>query len=88
MRFVIAISVHYEWDRVAVDIKTEFLNADWSEEIYVSQLEGFGTPGSEKIVYRLLKELYRLKLANRQWHKTLHAFLISIGIHAITDASL
>ncbi|GJW55156.1 zinc finger, CCHC-type containing protein [Tanacetum coccineum] len=37
-----------------MDVKTEFLNGDLEEEIYMNQPEGFIAPGQERIVCRLV----------------------------------
>ena len=49
-------------------VKTAFLNGDLDEEIYMEQPEGFVAPGQEKKVCKLVKSLYCLKQAPKQWH--------------------
>lgn len=58
------------------DVKTAFLNATLSEEIYVKQPEGF-EEGNK--VWRLLKSLYGLKQAAREWNQLLKSSLMSCG---------
>ncbi|GJW06168.1 retrovirus-related pol polyprotein from transposon TNT 1-94 [Tanacetum coccineum] len=48
-----------------------------SEEVYVSQLDGFVDPDNPNHVYKLNKTLYRLKQAPRAWYDMLSSFLIS-----------
>ncbi|GJV24764.1 putative ribonuclease H-like domain-containing protein [Tanacetum coccineum] len=59
-----------------MDVKTEFLNGELNEEVYVSQLEGFVYPDHPTHVYRLKKALYGLKQAPRAWYNTLSRFLL------------
>nr|GEY05804.1 hypothetical protein [Tanacetum cinerariifolium] len=46
-----------------MDVKTDFLNDELKEEVYVSQPEGFVDPDHPTHVYRLKKALYGLKQA-------------------------
>ncbi|GKF01360.1 integrase, catalytic region, zinc finger, CCHC-type containing protein, partial [Tanacetum coccineum] len=48
-----------------MDVKMEFLNGPFKEEVYVAQPDGFVDPGHLKKVYRLRKALYGLKQALR-----------------------
>ena len=45
------------------------MNGELNEEIYMEQLEGFTVPGLEKKVCRLVKSLYGLRQAPKQWHE-------------------
>ena len=54
-----------------MDIKTTFINGDLDEEIYMEQPERFSTLGQEKKVYKLVKSLYGLKQAAKQYLKSL-----------------
>ena len=51
-----------------MDVKIAFLNGDLEEQIYMEQLEGCVVLGKKKNVCRLVKSLYRLKQAPKQWH--------------------
>ncbi|GJY76586.1 retrovirus-related pol polyprotein from transposon TNT 1-94 [Tanacetum coccineum] len=59
-----------------MDVKTEFLNGELKEEVYVSQPGGFVDPDHPTHVYRLKKALYGLKQAHRAWNDTLSRFLL------------
>ncbi|GJR08749.1 retrovirus-related pol polyprotein from transposon TNT 1-94 [Tanacetum coccineum] len=48
-----------------------------SEEVFVSQPEGFEDPDNPTHVYRLKKALYGLKQAPRAWYDTLSKFLLA-----------
>jgi len=45
----------------------------------MSQPDGYVVPGLVEKVCRLLRALYGLKQAPLQWHKKLHAFLLTLG---------
>nr|GEY77392.1 retrovirus-related Pol polyprotein from transposon TNT 1-94 [Tanacetum cinerariifolium] len=59
-----------------MDVKTDFLNGELKEKVYVSQHEGFVDPDHPTHVYRLKKALYGLKQAPRAWYDTLSRFLL------------
>ncbi|GJZ38674.1 retrovirus-related pol polyprotein from transposon TNT 1-94 [Tanacetum coccineum] len=60
-----------------MDVKTDFLNGEHKEEVYVSQLEGFVGQDNPSHLYKLKKALYGLKQAPRAWYDKLSSFLIS-----------
>ncbi|GJR50675.1 retrovirus-related pol polyprotein from transposon TNT 1-94 [Tanacetum coccineum] len=60
-----------------MDVKTDFLNGELKEEIYVSQPEGFVDEEYLSHVYKLKNALYGLKQAPRAWYDMLSSFLIS-----------
>ncbi|GJX07161.1 retrovirus-related pol polyprotein from transposon TNT 1-94 [Tanacetum coccineum] len=60
-----------------IDVKTDFLNGELKEEVYVSQQEGFVDQHNPSHVYKLKKALYGLKQAPRAWYDMLSSFLIS-----------
>jgi hypothetical protein len=53
-----------------MDVKTTFLNRALDEEIYMEQPTGFVANDQEGIVCKLLKSLYSLKQAPKQWHES------------------
>ena len=68
-----------------LDDKTAFLHGVLEEEMYMEQLEGFKVKGKENFVYKLRKNLYRLKQAPRQWYKKFDSFMISHGYNRTTS---
>jgi hypothetical protein len=71
----------------SADIETAFLNADLQEEIYMRQPRGV-EDGTARVM-RLLKSIYGLKQASREWYKLFHQTLSSLGLkRAISDTSL
>nr|GFA34648.1 retrovirus-related Pol polyprotein from transposon TNT 1-94 [Tanacetum cinerariifolium] len=67
-----------------MDVKTDFLNGDLKEKVYVSQPEGFVDPDHSTHVYHLKKALYRLKQA--PWVGK-HILLVQIYVDDIIFAS-
>jgi len=59
-----------------MDVKSAFLNAVISEEVYVKQPPGFEDLKYPDHVYKLKKSLYGLKQAPRAWYDRLSNFLI------------
>nr|GEU31819.1 hypothetical protein [Tanacetum cinerariifolium] len=57
--------------------KTNFLNNELQEEVYVSQTEGFVDQDNSNHMYRLKKALYGLKQAPHAWFDMLLKFLLS-----------
>jgi hypothetical protein len=71
----------------SVDIETALLNANLQEEIYMRQHRG-GEDGTPRVM-RLLKSIYGLKQASREWYKLFHRTLSSLGLKRVTsDTSL
>nr|GEV31655.1 reverse transcriptase domain-containing protein [Tanacetum cinerariifolium] len=62
-----------------MDAKKAFLNGDLEEEIYMNQPEGFITPGQEGKVCRLVKSLYGLNQAPKQWHQKFDHTMLESG---------
>ena len=49
------------------------------EEVYVSQLEGFGVSGNERKVYKFKKALYGLKQAPQAWYTKIYSYFLGNG---------
>jgi hypothetical protein len=60
-----------------MDVVTAFLNEDLNEEILMEQSEGFGAEDSSQ-VFKLVKSLYVLKQAPRQWHAKIDGFSVRV----------
>eukprot|EP00873_Tetraselmis_striata_P038072 jgi/Tetstr1/458336/TSEL_004301.t1 len=77
--------LQYAWNIHQVDVDTAFLYAPVEEEIYMRPPPGYeqydarGRP----MVLRLLKSMYGLKQSPRNWHNTLHKFLVCYGFQQL-----
>ena len=63
IRLLIAIAVIFYLKIHQMDVKTDFLNRDLKEEIYMDQPKGFVELGQESKVCKLTKSLHGLKQA-------------------------
>ena len=79
MRSLLALATLEDWEIHQVDVKSAFLKGDLDKEIYMQQPEGFQVVGQEKKVCHLLKAIYGLKQASRQWHRKLRSALLDMG---------
>jgi hypothetical protein len=61
-----------------MDVNTTFLNGELEEEIYMDQSDGFAVKGQEGMVCKLLKSLYGMKHAPKQWHEKFDKTLTSV----------
>eukprot|EP00873_Tetraselmis_striata_P002664 jgi/Tetstr1/422928/TSEL_013708.t1 len=61
-----------------IDIETAFPNASLKEEIYMRQPKG-AEDGSDNVL-RLLKSIYGLKQASREWYELIHKTLTGLGL--------
>ena len=69
-----------------MDVKTAFPNDDLNEEVYMEQPEGFLFSRNEKKVCKLVKFLYGLKQASKQWHERFDSSILSNGfVHNSSD---
>ena len=73
---VLANAAHQDWEIEHVDVKSEYLNAQLKETIYMKPPRGVLKPGQEGKVLRLLKGLYGLKQAGRYWHHEMTRVLV------------
>lgn len=78
VRSVIALAVSKGWCMYQMDVYNAFLQGDLDEEVYMEIPNGF-KEGRQHKVCRLIKSLYGLKQASRQWNIKLTATLLSAG---------
>jgi hypothetical protein len=62
----------------STDTETAFLNADLHEEIFMRHPKGVVDGNAH--VLRLLKRIYGLKQASREWYSLFHTTLTSRGL--------
>ncbi|GJV63736.1 zinc finger, CCHC-type containing protein [Tanacetum coccineum] len=62
-----------------MDVKTAFLNGELEEEVYMNQPLGFILSGNENKVCKLIKSMYGLRQAPKQWHQKFDEVVLSNG---------
>nr|GEY29307.1 zinc finger, CCHC-type [Tanacetum cinerariifolium] len=81
IRLLLALAVIQNLVIHQMDVKTTFLNGDLDEEVYMKQPKGFVMPGNEHKVCKMVKLLYRLEQAPKQWHQKFDEVVLSSGFH-------
>ena len=72
-----------------MDVKSDFLNANLSEEIYMQQPPGFITSKTSSLVCKLHKSLYGLKQAPRAWYEKIDTYFLSNSFkRCVSDPNL
>ena len=64
IRILLAIAAHYDYEIWQMDVKTAFLNGNLTEDVYMTQPEGFTSGNGEKVC-KLQRSIYGLKQASR-----------------------
>ena len=77
MRIMIVAMLVWDLDAMVIDVETAFLYGNLEEEIYMDLPEGM--PGTDEECLLLLKSLYGLVQAARQWWKCFVEILKKIG---------
>ena len=60
IRILLSIATHYDYEIWQMDVKTDFLNGNFEEEIYMMQLEGFIAKNQKHLVCKLKRSIYGL----------------------------
>ena len=58
-----------------MDVKTNFLNGDLEEEVYMKQPKGFSSREGAHLIFKLKKFIYGLKQTSRQWYYKFHGVI-------------
>ncbi len=85
LRLLLALANALNLEIHQMDVDSAFLHAHLTEEIYVTQPEGFVSPEHPHHVCHLLKSLYGLKQAPYAWNKAIDAHLLSNGFVPTQD---
>ncbi|WVZ70731.1 hypothetical protein U9M48_019374 [Paspalum notatum var. saurae] len=68
IRILLAVAAYHDYEVWQMDVKMAFLNGNLSEDVHMTQPEGFVDPQNAGKVCKLLKSIYRLKQASRSWN--------------------
>ncbi|WVZ79764.1 LOW QUALITY PROTEIN: hypothetical protein U9M48_027305 [Paspalum notatum var. saurae] len=68
IRILLAIAAYYGYEVWQMDVKTAFLNGNLSEDLYMTQLEGFVDLENARKVCKLRMSIYGLKQASQSWN--------------------
>ena len=79
IRVLLAIAVFYDYEIWQMDVKTAFLNGKLSEDVYMTQPEGFVHPKNSNKVCKLERSIYGLKQASRSWNLCFDQKIREIG---------
>ncbi len=76
LRLILALIATRDLEFELMDVQTAYLNAELKEVVYMAQPDGFASDGSGNAVWRLLKAIYGLKQAGREWNQHLDSFIV------------
>ena len=76
---IITFAAHKGWKFYQLDLKSAFLHGELKEDVFVVQPRGYEKRGSEHMVYKLNKALYRLKQAPKAWFSRIESYFIKEG---------
>ena len=77
IRLLVALASIHNLVIHQMEVKTTFFYRELDEEVYIKQPEGFVLKGHENKVCKLVKSLYGLKQASKQWHQKFDETVLS-----------
>lgn len=93
VKLLLGLAAATGWSLTQMDVSNAFLHGELDEEIYMSLPQGYTPPTGislpSKPVCRLLKSLYGLKQASRQWYKRLSSVFFGANfIQSLADNTM
>lgn len=83
IRLILSDACQNNYHIATFDIKTAFLNGNLSENVYMNQPKGF-EDGTRRVC-KLIKSIYGLKQAPKDWNERITKFLKNLGLEATDD---
>ncbi|GJZ22269.1 putative RNA-directed DNA polymerase [Tanacetum coccineum] len=87
IRIMLAIAAFHDYEIWQMDVKTAFLNGKLTEDVFMTQPEGFENAKYPKRVCNLQKAIYGLKQASRSWNLCFHEKVTQFGFSGSEDES-
>jgi hypothetical protein len=79
IQMFLVYACHKKFEVYQMDVKSDFLNGDLKEEVYMEQTKGFQLSDNPDFVCKLKKALYGLKQAHCAWYYRLDKYLLDKG---------
>jgi hypothetical protein len=68
VRILLGIAAYFDYEIWQINVKMTFLNGNLTEDVYMTQPEGFVNPKHVGKICKLQKSIYGLKQASRSWN--------------------
>lgn len=89
VRLILSLAVSRGWDLRQLDVNNAFLQGTLTEDVFMTQPQGFVDADHPLHVCKLRKAIYGLKQAPRAWYTELRQFLLASHFtNSVADTSL
>jgi hypothetical protein len=79
VQILLIIDEYFDYEIWQVDVKITFLNRILTENVYMTQPEGFVDPKNVGKICKLQKSIYKLMKASRSWNMRFDEIVIGFG---------